>query len=162
MTKINSLMRRSNRAHRPTLLLMATLLLMVVFLAACGKDDAEKDLKETSQLFGEAWFNFDFSKAEWFCSPDSRRWIEFHASNIRQEDLDVYNEMGQRATCDVEHVELVNDSTVTVVLSVHDFLQTDSIDRPARLRDNAQVRITLKGNDGGWMVDLAEPLRVDD
>lgn len=137
---------------------MAILLLFPTLLVACQDDKQEEVVQQAAQQFAEAYFNLDFAKAAQSCTPSSRRWLELRASNLTETDLQVFNDHGKYATCKTTPPEMLNDTTATVQLTMHDFLSADSIGRTAVIKEEAHFELTLKAKGEQWLVDLLQPL----
>ena len=100
------------------------------------------------QAFAEAYFNYDFKKAQRWVTPESVKWLQFAASNVSQEDIDLINEQEDEATVEVAEFEYVNDSVSVVTVEVQSFLQKDSIGKAGSMTDQAPFRLTVVERDG--------------
>ena len=63
-----------------------------------------KEIEKCVEGFSDAYFNYDLAKALEFCTPESRKWIEFLASNIGEADLEVLNAQEKRAQAEVKDI----------------------------------------------------------
>ena len=126
--------------------------LMVCLYALSGCIDNEADpnakIKECAIDFAEAYFNYDFKKAQRWVTPESVKWLQFAASNVSQEDIDLINEQEDEATVEVAEFEYVNDSVSVVTVEVQSFLQKDSIGKAGSMTDQATFRLTVVERDG--------------
>lgn len=85
------------------------------------------------------------------------KWVRFKATNITQEDVDVYNSKRDTAECDVESIDL-DDDKATAIVEVRNFLSCDSIGKPATICPNAKFKLELKKQGEKWMVDVQSPI----
>ena len=117
-----------------------------------GKTDVEK----VAATFSDAYFNYDFKRAEKYITPESRQWLYFAASNVSQATLDVLNQLGEeeQPTVFVGGTEVIDDSTQAVSVSIRNIVDTDSIGQPPTLRDEETFRLTLVNREDNWMVKM--------
>lgn len=145
--------------HKLGLWLAAAWLFAVVALCSSCKGDNPSDaIEQGARQFAEAYFNLQFKKAAQWTTPGSRQWLEFRASNITEADIEVYNAQQQTATCEVEDIRQMDDTTALVTIKMHNLLAADSIGTVASIKDEATYELTLKGHDTQWQVQLDAPL----
>ena len=66
------------------------ILSLTLALTACNMMQNDDDQATAIAIeWGEAFFNCDYHAAEALSTPDSRRWLQFAASNTTQQDLDL-------------------------------------------------------------------------
>ena len=134
-------------------------LIFCLFLfMGCGhkKEDPNLEIEKRCTAFAEAYFNYDFESAQKLVTPDSRKWLQFVATNISQADVDLINEQEVPATVSVELCECVNDSTSIVTISVHDFYCKNSIGKAGTIVEEALFCLTMvKQQDGKHYVKMA-------
>lgn len=128
----------------------------VLLMLSCSYSE-EKDIEQSVVGFAQNYFNLRYQKALDACTPESEKWIRFKATNITQEDVDVYNSKRDTAECDVESIDLDGDKA-TAVVEVRQFLNCDSIGKPATICPNAKFRFELKKQGEKWMVDVQSPI----
>ena len=127
-------------------------------MAACeGQNSSERTVAEkVTAAFSDAYFNYDFKRAEEYITPESRQWLHFAASNVRQETLDVLNQLGDEElpTVILGGTEAIDDSTQRVSVTVRNIVDADSIGQPASVSDEATFRLTLVNREGNWKVKM--------
>ncbi len=128
----------------------------VLLMLSCSYSE-EKDIEQSVVGFAQNYFNLRYKKALNACTPESEKWIRFKATNITQEDVDVYNSKRDTAECDVESIDL-DDDKATAIVEVRNFLECDSIGKPATICPNAKFRFELKKQGEKWMVDVQSPI----
>jgi len=135
-----------------------SVLLMICLCALWGCSNNEADpnvkVKECAADFAKAYFNYDFKKAQQFVTPESVKWLQFAASNISQEDVDLLNEQEESASAEIASVEKVNDSMSVVTVEVHSFLRKDSIGKAGVMTEQALFRLTMVERSGKHYVRM--------
>ena len=104
--------------------------------------------------WGEAFFNCDYHAAEALSTPDSRRWLQFAASNTTQQDLDLL----KQHAAEVEATDFfpeANDTLRVVELAVRNSVKpTIAGERPSQI-EKAMFRTTVVKRNGSWLVRMA-------
>jgi hypothetical protein len=124
----------------------AIVIAILQILAACSanysdfKDDSARQLAKD---FGNAYFNCDYQEAIKYVTTESEKWLRFAASNITQEDIELLNSKEEGAEICTDDVQLINDSTAVVTLSVRNFLMKDSIGRSGHIADEGIYQLTI-------------------
>ena len=67
---------------------------LALSLTACSMLRDDDQATAVAVEWGEAFFNCDYHAAEALCTPESRRWLQFAASNTTQHDLDMLKATG--------------------------------------------------------------------
>ena len=128
---------------KQTILISFALVAALCLASACSlKDDAA--VESCAKSFGQNYFNLRLQQASGLCTDRSYKWIEFYASNISQNDVDVLN---------IDDIDIDGDSA-RVKMTVRNFLLCDSIGRPGRMCKQGKCRLTLRKEGGTWKVDL--------
>jgi hypothetical protein len=139
------------------------LLLVLAMLIACGesRDGSEKQLYEVVDSFSTGYFNYDLMKAERFSTDDSRKWLQFIASNILQDDVDLLRQQDLPATVTIDELNYTGDSTAVVGITAHDFLRLDSIGKSGVITSEATFRLNAQIINGKWKIRMEGPLRSE-
>lgn len=139
------------------------LFIVLMMLVACGesKDGSEDQLMEVVDSFSVSYFNYDLMKAQRFSTVDSEKWLQFIASNIQQEDVDILRKQELPATVEIGEVNYTGDSSAIVNISVHNFLSIDSIGKAGRMTDEATFRLNAQISNGKWRIRMEGPLRSE-
>lgn len=141
---------------KQTILISFALVAALCLASACSlKDDAA--VESCAKSFGQNYFNLRLQQASGLCTDRSYKWIEFHASNISQDDVDVLNAQTDSALCDIDDIDIDGDSA-RVKMTVRNFLLCDSIGRPGRMCKQGKCRLTLRKERETWKVDLDGPV----
>lgn len=141
---------------KQTILISFVLVAALCLASACSlKDDAA--VESCARSFGQNYFNLRLKQALALCTNRSYKWIEFHASNISQGDVDVLNAQTDSALCDIDDIDIDGDSA-RVKMTVCNFLLCDSIGRPGRMCKEGKCRLTLRKEGETWKVDLDGPV----
>ena len=107
-------MNTSKGIHTHKRTALASLLAGVLLTASCSYRE-EKAVEQSVVGFAQNYFNLRYQKALNACTPESEKWVRFKATNITQEDVDVYNSKRDTAECDVESIDLDDDKTTAIV-----------------------------------------------
>lgn len=150
------IMNTSKGIHTHKRTALAGLLTGVLLTASCSYRE-EKAIEQSVVGFAQNYFNLRYHKALNACTPESEKWVRFKATNITQEDVDVYNSKRDTAECDVESIDL-DDDKATAIVEVRNFLNCDSIGKPATICPNAKFKLELKKQGEKWMVDVQSPI----
>lgn len=139
------------------------LLLVLPMLIACGenRDGSEEQLVEVADSFSLGYFNYDLQKAKRFCTDDSEKWLQFIASNIQQEDVDILRQQEVSATVEVGEVSYTGDSSAVVNITVQHFLKMDSIGKTGVMTDEADFKLNADIHNGRWYIRMEGPLRSE-
>lgn len=141
---------------KQTILISFVLVAALCLASACSlKDDAA--VETCAKSFGQNYFNLRLQQASGLCTDRSYKWIEFYASNISQNDVDVLNTQTDSALCDIDDIDIDGDSA-RVKMTVRNFLLCDSIGRPGRMCKQGKCRLTLRKEGETWKVDLNGPV----
>ena len=91
---------------------------MTLSLAACDIIQRDSDkATDVAVQWGEAFFNCDYHAAEALCTPDSRRWLQFAASNTTQHDLDLLKQHAAEVEA-TDYFPVASDTLRVVELAV--------------------------------------------
>lgn len=139
------------------------LLLALPMLMACSgsKDGSEEQLKEVADSFSVGYFNYDLQKAKRFSTDDSEKWLQYIASNIQQEDVDILRQQELPATVQVGEVSYTGDSSAIVDITVEHFLKLDSMGKAGQMTDEAAFRLNAHIHNGRWYIRMEGPLRSE-
>lgn len=141
---------------KQTILISFALVAALCLASACSlKDDAA--VESCAKSFGQNYFNLRLQQASGLCTDRSYKWIEFYASNISQDDVDVLNTQTDSALCDIDDIDIDGDSA-RVKMTVRNFLLCDSIGRPGSMCKQGKCRLTLRKEGETWKVDLDGPV----
>lgn len=124
---------------------------------SCSQGADEKEIEEITTVansFAERYFNFDLNGSLPLCTPESRKWLAFAASNMTQEDVDLLNSQDGEAACETTYAELTSDTTATATCRIENFLKTDTLGRPGEMTDEADYNILLVKRNGRWLVKM--------
>ncbi len=122
-------------------------------LTACETKDDEL-VETTSKTFANEFFNLRYGNAATLCTQESRKWLEYSASNVSQDDLDLVNNYPDTATCEVMDISMTDVSEATVKLKVHNFLDNDSLENKSRICSTAVFSFNLHKENDNWKVVL--------
>ena len=147
-----------------TLRILPALLTLVAapLLCSCSSDKDEEKAGETAKSFAENYFGCRYAKAAELCTPESRRWIEFVATNVGDSDLYVLNNSAEEAAFEVKDMTVGDDSTATCTIEADNYLRLSSIEDKGRIASSDNYKLRLVHKNGKWLVALDCVLKPDD
>ena len=155
------IIRRNNILHR--LFLPLWLSSVALLMVGCGQYSgaSEGKLTQTVDSFATYYYNWQFHRALHFVTPQSEQWLRLCASQLTQEDVDLLNQQTEKPSYVIDELELIDDSTARVSITVHNYLLTDTIGQPARLVDKGSFILDAVYTTAAqrWMIDLHDVLR---
>ena len=117
--------------------------------------DHDQESIEAAVCWAEAYFNYDFHKAEEYATPESGRWLKFAASNTTEHDLQLVQQNENGATVEVEDFfPEANDTLRVVSLKVSNYVSSTLPAESAQLVDEGVFNITTVLRDGKWLVKM--------
>ncbi len=125
-------------------------------LSACNLDNLTHErAAETAEQWAEAFFHANFERATQYVTPDSRRWLQFAASNITQHEVDLLN----ATDAEVEVEDIVSsdqDTLVTAVVKVNNYVAPALLGQQSAVQQEGIFSVTLVEHDGKWLVRMAD------
>lgn len=137
-------------------LIKAIILASATMLASCGdmSSKASEEVKQEVNDFANAYFNYDLKTALEHCTPESKKWIEFFASNVHETDLDQIRRLDEGTKVEVTGYDFDdNDSTGTATVVVTNYLQL-GIGEPSEIVDKAIFKLPLVLRNGKWTIKM--------
>ena len=130
-------------------------LALSLLLAACDMmQNDNNEATSTAVQWGEAFFNCDYHAAEALCTPESRRWLQFAASNTTQQDLDLLKHHAAQVEA-TDFFPEANDTLRVVELVVCNSVKpTVAGEEPSQI-DKAVFHTTVVKRNGSWLVRMA-------
>ena len=129
---------------------------LMLSLTACNMIQRDDDQATAVAVeWGEAFFNCDYHAAEALSTPESRRWLQFAASNTTQHDLDLL----KQHAAEVEATDFfpdANDTLRVVELVVHNSISPSIHAGESSQVDKALFHITVVKRNSKWLVRMAD------
>jgi hypothetical protein len=131
------------------------ILAMVLSLTACNLTNREDTLAtDVAVQWGEAFFNCNYHAAQALSTPESRRWLQFAASNTTQQDLDLLKQHAAEVEA-TDYFPAANDTLRVVQLVVRNSL-SPAVNGGAPLQvDEALFSVTVVKRNDQWLVRMA-------
>ena len=131
------------------------ILAMVLSLTACNLTNREDTLAtDVAVQWGEAFFNCNYHAAQALSTPESRRWLQFAASNTTQQDLDLLKQHAAEVEA-TDYFPAANDTLRVVQLVVRNNL-SPAVNGGAPLQvDEALFSVTVVKRNDQWLVRMA-------
>ncbi len=118
-------------------------------------EGSEEQLKTDVDSFATYYYNWHFSQAAKYCTPESERWLRYAASNVHEADIELLRQKEEDATFEIKDIDFGDDEvTANVVVTVCNFLQMDTIGQAAHLVEQADFHLPMELSQGKWKVKL--------
>ena len=134
-------------------------ILSSLLLLGCASNEKEK-VTACAIEFAHDFFNLHFDKAVQNCTSESRKWIEFYASNLTEEDMEVIRNFPEAPYVMTADCLQINDSTATVRCIICNTPATDSLEqRKGHIIPERNILIPMWKNGSRWTVRMEGPLQ---
>lgn len=120
-------------------------------------EGSEEQLKADIDSFATYYYNWHFEKAARFCTPESKVWLRYAASNVHQADIELLKAKTEDAQIEIGDIDFNEDEvTATVNLEITNFLQMDTIGKEARLIKQSKLTLPMTIHNSKWKVELKQ------
>ena len=118
---------------------------------------SEEQLKADVDSFATYYYNWHFEKAARFCTPESKVWLRYAASNVHPADIELLKAKNEDAHIEIGDIDFKEDEvSATVNLEITNFLQMDTIGKEARLINKSKLTLPMTIHNGKWKVELKQ------
>lgn len=145
------------KSRKTTAYIFAFMGLFVSLLLSCSDKDANT-AEERALAFAQNYFNLRYKQSLTLCTENAKKWIVFRATNITQEDVDVINAQTDTAECEIDDVELNDETTADVKMTIKNVLVCDSIGKRGSIKEKIKKTLKMKKVSGNWYVDTECPI----
>lgn len=145
------------KSRKTTAYIFAFMGLFVSLLLSCSDKDANT-VEERALAFAQNYFNLRYKQSLTLCTENAKKWIVFRATNITQEDVDVINAQTDTAECEIDDVELNDETTADVKMTIKNVLVCDSIGKRGSIKEKIKKTLKMKKVSGNWYVDTECPI----
>jgi len=140
------------KKYRLGLCLFAAALLL---LGSCDNHPgSERQLKEVTDSFATAYYNWDFPTAAKYATPDSRKWLQYAAAQVHKEDIEALKTM-EMATFELGDIVYHKDSTAEIKVTVNNYLGMDTIGSLSHIVEKGIFTLSLKYSNEEWKIRMA-------
>ena len=120
-------------------------------------EGSEEQLKADVDSFATYYYNWHFEKAARFCTPESKVWLRYAASNVHPADIELLKAKNEDAHIEIGDIDFKEDEvSATVNLEITNFLQMDTIGKEARLINKSKLTLPMTIHNGKWKVELKQ------
>lgn len=125
-----------------------------ILMAGCnmGMDD-DQQAQNAAEAWADAYFNCDFKDASKHVTEESRKWLQFVASNTTEQDLKLLQDAGGARVSVSEGFDEANDTMRLVTLSVTNFLTAQH--QATALAKEGTFKVVVVKRNAGWQVKMA-------
>lgn len=131
-------------------MVLSALLLFSCDIASSFNPSSAEDV---AKAFAESYFNLRYKNSAKYCTQESEKWINFAASQITKEDLDVLHGLEDEASVEVGEVS-GNDTECHATIKVTNYFEADTIGKVGHVVDEGLFDITLVKEGKAWKVRM--------
>lgn len=123
-------------------------------ITACTKTANDEPVENCVTAFGNAYFNYDLATAQKYCTPESRKWMEYMASSVDANDIEALRACHDKPVFCITDVSVGNDSIATATVKVDNYMYMDVIGKPVQAMEGTTFTFNLIKRNGIWLVDI--------
>lgn len=135
------------------LLACCAALALLMGSSACSGDNKDQ-LENTVDSFSTAYFNWRFPAALKYCTPQSRQYLVFAASQVNKSDVEALRNKQEGANYKIANIDFKDDSTATVKVVVSNFLAMDTIGLAPQAIAEKTFHLHAIERQGTWKIAL--------
>lgn len=147
------------------LYLLLIALISIGFLSSCKHMPNEKQLQQTINGFAQNYFNWHLQASLPYCTPSSKQWIEYAASQIGMGEVEILQKQKCGASHDIKDIEFnEQDSTAIVTVRLKNIMLLDTIGQTGYMAHQADFKIELTYLHNQWKVNLnhiPQPINIE-
>lgn len=135
-----------------------TIFVLICMLAvSCNNNDKDKAMaKQCAENFSKEYFNFKYVDAMKYTTGDSKRVLQFCASNMSQQNIDSLKNVTDTPTINVSHLKIIDDSTGTFKVNVDNGIYFDTIGGNLSRDKHRTFCFNLSKSGGKWKVRMED------
>lgn len=133
-------------------------LLTVLSIVGCTGEEEEKITIQATD-FMENYCNLNFDAAYENCTPESRKWIAFHVSNLTESDLQAVRSSQEAARVVSTKCHIINDSVAKVKCTIQGLHPSGTIENGIPSFSKVKYEIFLVKRKKKWLVRMEAPLQ---
>ena len=142
--------------YRLALRCAATLAFLAI-VGSCGNRTNNEQAAACADSFAVNYFNWNFSGAARFCTPESVRWLQFAASQVTQADIDTLRSKAHGADVEITDVTMNDgENRADIRLSVTDFIAPAAIGHNAEATDKQTFKLTAVRVGDSWKIRMED------
>ncbi|HAT62742.1 MAG TPA: hypothetical protein DCS83_09430 [Prevotella sp.] len=112
--------------------------LMIANSCNLGHKGKSDQLENDVDSFAQKYYNWQFEDALPYCTSDSKKWLQYAASNVHKADINLLRNKNQGASYEINDINYNNgDTTAIINIKVYNFLQMDTIGNSGRIIPSA-------------------------
>ena len=125
-------------------------------LTGCQSHEGDDNQLEADvDSFATYYFNWHFPKTLKYCTRSSEPWLRYAASNVHEADVERLRTKAEDATVEINDISFGDDGTSAIAsITVHNFLQMDTIGQEAHLVDEAEFQLPMSMENNAWKIRM--------
>lgn len=144
--------------------LISLTIMFCTILFSCGVTHTSGNDQLNSEVddFAISYFNYNYKEAIRHCTPESKKWIIYNASNIHNADINILRNSKEGASIVINDYEIHdNDTTGCALITVYNYMQLDTIGKSGRIIKQADFRLPVVLRNNKWTIKMEAPLRSE-
>ena len=139
-----------------TAIVVAAIATSLYGLTGCQSHEGDDNQLEADvDSFATYYFNWHFPKTLKYCTRSSEPWLRYAASNVHKADVERLRAKEEDATVEINDITFGDDGvSATASITVHNFLQMDSIGQEAHLVDEAEFQLPMSMENNAWKIRM--------
>lgn len=132
----------------------------VLFSCSVTHRGSDDQLNSEVDDFATSYFNYNYKEAIRHCTPESRKWLIYAASNINDADINVLRNLKEGASIVINDYDFHdNDTTGFSLITVNNYMQLDTIGKAGHLIKKGDFRLPIVLRNKKWTIKMEAPLR---
>lgn len=133
------------------------IVLSLVLLTNCVQNkSSEQLLGERVDSFATAFFNYQFKAAARYVDKASEKWLQYAATNVTQEDVDLLRAQKEGAAVNIDDILFTDpqETTAEIHITARHFLWHDSIGKPGSVINEGKFKFKAYLEEGHWDIRM--------
>lgn len=119
-----------------------------------SKEEAHR-IGERVDSFAIYYFNWQYEEATKYCTQSSKKWLEFAASQVNEEDLKILRTPKEELTTEIISIDYNNsEQNAMVRLCVKNFIESQSFNEVPIKKDKAIFNLHLIKEKSEWKIKM--------
>lgn len=135
---------------------LVTLIALILIIPSCRSTNNEsKEIREIVDSFAICYFNWQYEKATKYCTQSSKKWLEFAASQVNNQDIEILRNQQDEPTIkliSIDYNEL--EQIATVQISANNFVESHGFGECPTKRENAIFNLKIVKEENKWKIKM--------
>lgn len=129
--------------------------LLGLALSGCSlHKNEEEQISECVDSFAVNYFNWHYAQASKYCSTDSKRWLQFVASQVTKDDLEMLRNKQTALSVEIENIDLQSEKQAIVGICVDNYIAPRSFAAALQEVERGYFELIVIKLDKRWVVKM--------